>query len=252
MLHNKVIGITGGTGLIGYALAKGLVEAEAKIVIGDINQEKAEKVQKELGKDNILFIPTDVTDVASINNFIEKGYKAFGKIDTLIHSAYPRSKTWGTKLEDLTAENLKEDLFNQLGSAILFSQQAIKFFRKQGYGNLIHISSIQGVSAPKFEHYEELAMSSPIEYSAIKSGVISIVKYLAKYCKGQNIRVNSLSPGGILDKQPDLFLKKYKKSCLSKGMLNQEDLIGTALYLASDMSKYVNGQNIIIDDGWSL
>ena len=159
---------------------------------------------------------------------------------------------WGTKFEELKAEGLKDDLFDQLGGAILFSQRLISFFRKQGYGNLVHVSSIQGLSAPKFEHYEGTKMVSPIEYSAIKSGIISVTKYLAKYCKSQNIRVNCISPGGILDDQPDVFLEKYNSICSSKGMMNANDLNGTIVYLLSNMSKYVNGQNIIVDDGWIL
>ena len=122
----------------------------------------------------------------------------------------------------------------------------------QGHGNLVHISSIHGISAPKFEHYEGSDMVSPIEYSAIKAGIISIARYLAKYCNNQNIRVNCISPGGILDKQPDSFLKKYRSSCQSKGMLDAVDIAGALSFLLSDHSKYINGQNIIVDDGWSL
>ena len=147
---------------------------------------------------------------------------------------------------------MKDDLFHQLGGAILFSQRLIHLFKIQGYGNLVHISSIQGIAAPKFEHYNGTTMVSPIEYSAIKSGIISITKYLAKYCKGENIRVNCVSPGGILNNQPKVFLEKYNDTCSSKGMLDGQDLIGTMVYLLTNMSKYVNGQNIVIDDGWSL
>ena len=132
------------------------------------------------------------------------------------------------------------------------SKQIIKIFRKQSYGNLILLSSIQGVSAPKFEHYKGTKMSSPIEYGAIKSGIISITKYLAKLVRNTEIRVNCVSPGGILDKQPAKFLKAYKKSCNTKGMLNADDISKTILFLCSNQSKYINGQNIIIDDGWTL
>ena len=128
----------------------------------------------------------------------------------------------------------------------------INHFRLQGHGNLLHISSIQGVATPKFDHYESTNMVSPIEYSAIKAGVISITRYLAKYCKNQNIRVNCISPGGILDKQPESFLKKYRSSCLSKGMLDAGDITGALIFLLSEQSKYVTGQNIIVDDGWSI
>ena len=109
-----------------------------------------------------------------------------------------------------------------------------------------------GVVTPKFENYAGTNMTSPIEYTAIKAALIAITKYLAKYYKGNNIRVNCISPGGILDQQPESFLKKYQSCCNDKGMLAAEDVVGTALYLLSDQSRYVTGQNIIVDDGWSL
>ena len=77
-------------------------------------------------------------------------------------------------------------------------------------------------------------------------------QYMAKFLAGENIRVNCISPGGILDSQPEIFLKRYNNSCLNKGMLNTDDLVGALLFLISDNSKFINGQNIIVDDGWSL
>ena len=148
--------------------------------------------------------------------------------------------------------DLQENLKLQLGGAILLSQQIMKYFVSQGHGNLIHMSSILGVAAPKFEHYEGTTINTMIEYSAVKSGIISITRWLAKYYKNNNIRVNCLSPGGILDQQPQSFLEKYRDSCTSKGMLDPTDIAGTVLFLLSDQSKYINGQNIVIDDGWSL
>ena len=95
-------------------------------------------------------------------------------------------------------------------------------------------------------------MTTPVEYAAIKSGLIHLTKYMARYFKGMNIKVNTLSPGGIFDNQNELFLEKYNNECLNKGMLDKSDLKGTLVYLLSDMSKYVNGQNIIVDDGFTL
>ena len=128
----------------------------------------------------------------------------------------------------------------------------IKQFKKQGFGNLILISSILGVSTPKFDQYKGTKIKTPIEYSAIKSGIISITKYLAKYLKNKGIRVNCISPGGLKNNQPKKFISKYNANCLSKGLLDPEDLIGALNFLLSRDSKYINGQNIIIDDGWSL
>ena len=132
------------------------------------------------------------------------------------------------------------------------SQKIIEYFLKQKHGNLILFSSIQGVSAPKFSHYENTNMSSPIEYSAAKAGIINITKYMAKFCKGKKIRVNCISPGGIFDNQPKNFIKKYKNSCLSKGLLDSKDLEGVVDFLVSKKSNFMTGQNFIIYDGWSL
>ena len=95
-------------------------------------------------------------------------------------------------------------------------------------------------------------MTVPVEYAAIKSGMLHLTKYMAKYLKGKNIRVNAISPGGILDSQPKEFLSEYNKQCSTKGMLDSNDLNGTLIFLLSDMSSYINGQNIIVDDGFSL
>jgi NAD(P)-dependent dehydrogenase (short-subunit alcohol dehydrogenase family) len=95
-------------------------------------------------------------------------------------------------------------------------------------------------------------MTMPVEYACIKSAIVHLTKYMAKYFKGQNIRFNCISPGGIFADQPQDFIKNYNKYALSKGILNKEDIVGTVIFLLSDTSKFINGQNIVVDDGWSL
>ena len=252
MLNDLVVAISGGAGRIGSVFSKAIVDNGGKVIIGDISKQKGELLAQEFDLDRSLFIKSDITKPDQIENFIKVGLQKFGHIDVAVHCSYPRSPQWGTRFEDLQPEELKEDLFNQLGGTILYSQKFIRYFKKQGHGNLIHISSILGIAAPKFEHYEGTDMVSPIEYSAIKSGIIAITRYLAKYCKEQNIRVNCISPGGILAGQPESFLENYNKDCISKGMLDAEDVTGTLIFLLSDKSKYITGQNIVVDDGWSL
>jgi NAD(P)-dependent dehydrogenase (short-subunit alcohol dehydrogenase family) len=139
-----------------------------------------------------------------------------------------------------------------LGGYFLVSQLFVKYFVDQKNGNIVNISSIYGVSAPKFEIYNNTTMTMPVEYSVIKSGLLHLTKYMAKYLVGNNIRVNAISLGGIKDKQPEPFLNKYKDNCLNKGMLDPSDISGTLLFLLSDNSLYINGQNIIVDDGFTL
>lgn len=244
--------ITGGAGRIGFSLAKRLVENKENVLIGDNNKNKLREISNKLNSKYLEVFKGDLAEIKNIDNFIKLGIKKFGKIDAAVHCLYPTSKGWGTKFENLQEKYLNEDLQKQLGGTIFFSQRIIRYFLKQKKGNLILISSIQGIQAPKFEHYSNLKMSSPIEYSAIKSGVISITKYLSKYYKKKNIRVNCISPGGIEDNQPKLFKKRYKNSCNSKGLLDANDISNALKFLLSEKSKYINGQNLIIDDGWSL
>jgi short-subunit dehydrogenase len=252
-LDNEVVLITGGCGRIGSALAEKLLLSGCKVLIGDINKNNLIKLYKKLNSSNLGIFAGDLTTKKNIDRFISLGIKKFKKIDSLIHCSYPKSKKWGASFEKIKESSLKEDLYKQLGATIILSQSIIKYFLKKRRGNLILFSSILGLQSPKFQHYHNLNMSSPIEYSAIKSGIISISKYLAKYYRNKNIRINSISPGGIKDiSQPQLFVKRYKQSCNSKGLLDGYDLSGLVLFLLSNQSKYITGQNLVIDDGWTL
>lgn len=256
MLKNKVIVITGGAGLIGKEFIKAVIENRGIAIIADINEEMGLKAKsdlvKELNTENIDFVKLDITSKESLNECINYLDHKYEKIDALVNNAYPRNKNYGKHFFDVEYSDFVENLGLNLGGYFTASQQFAIYFQIQGYGNILNISSIYGIVAPKFEIYENTPMTMPVEYAAIKSGLIHLTKYMAKYFKGMNIKVNALSPGGIFDSQPEAFLAKYKEKCLNKGMLDKSDMKGTLVYLLSDMSKYVNGQNIVVDDGFSL
>ncbi len=256
MLKDKVVVVTGGAGLIGQEFIKSIVENNGIAIIADINENLGlsikEKISLELDTKRIDFIKLDITSKNSITNCISFVKKKYSKIDALVNNAYPRNKNYGQHFFDVSFNDFIENIGLNLGGYFLTSQQFAKFFYTQSYGNIINISSIYGVVAPKFEIYENTKMTTPVEYAAIKSGLIHLTKYMAKYFKGSNIRVNTISLGGIEDNQPKSFLKSYKKYCLNKGMLSPSDISGSLIYLLSDMSSFVNGQNIIVDDGFTL
>jgi len=253
MLKNKVIVVTGGAGLIGAEFIKEIVSQNGIAIIADIDKNLAKTIKKDINKKNIFSVKLNITSKKSINKVINKLHLKFGKIDALVNSAYPRNKNYGNKFLDVTYNDFCENTNIHLGGYFLTSQQFGKYFKKQNYGNIINISSIYGVVAPDFNFYKDTDMVGvPVEYAVIKSALIHLTKYMAKFFKGSNIRVNTLSLGGILDKQPEIFLKKYNQKCLNKGMLNGDDLKGTLTFLLSDNSKYINGQNIIIDDGFTI
>ena len=256
LLDGKVIVITGGAGLIGQEFAKAVISQGGIAVIADIDEEGMQYAIKELAQtlpsNKIDVFKLDVTSKDSLQKCIDYVDSKYKKIDALINNAYPRNKNYGRHFFDVEYDDFVENLGMNLGGCIIPSQLFSLYFQKQGYGNIINISSIYGVIAPKFEIYDNTEMTMPVEYAAIKSGMLHLTKYMAKYFKGKNIRVNAISPGGILDSQPREFLSEYNQQCSTKGMLDPKDLNGALIYLLSDMSKYVNGQNIIVDDGFAL
>ena len=256
MLSDQVVVITGGAGLIGQEFVKAVIENNGIAIIADINSEMALKVQKDLStqldSDQIDFIQLDITSAQSVNTGIDTLVSKYGKIDALVNNAYPRNKNYGNHFYDVSHHDFVENMGLNIGGYFTTSQQFAKYFETQGAGNIINISSIYGVIPPKFEVYQNTDMTMPVEYAVIKSGLIHLTKYMAKYLVGKNIRVNAISPGGIFNHQPQQFLEAYKEECLNKGMLDKSDLKGTLTFLLSDGSKFINGQNIIVDDGFVL
>ncbi len=242
--------------MIGQEFVKVVVEQHGIAIIADINEEIGIQVKvqicTELNSSCIDFIQLDITSKDSIVAMIGSVHSRYGRIDALVNNAYPRNKVYGRRFFEVEYADFCENLNLNLGGYFLTSQQLAGYFKMQGHGNIINISSIYGVMAPKFEVYENTPMTMPVEYAAIKSALIHLTKYMAKYFKGMNIRVNTLSPGGILDNQPKAFIEAYRKQSLNKGMLDKSDIRGTLVYLLSDFSEYVNGQNIVVDDGFSL
>lgn len=251
-LSNKVIVITGGCGLLGKAFVKTALERGASVAAADINEEQLQKLKSEISSDKLFAVKLDITSESSIQNAISEIKKKFGKIDALVNNAYPRNKAYGNDLEKVTYKDFCENVDMHLGGYFLCMQQFAMFFKQQGHGNIISMASIYGVTAPKFDVYENSGFTMPVEYAAIKAGVIHLTKYFVNYYAGKNIRFNCISPGGIFNDQNEEFVKKYNEHGLSKGMLAQEDIMGALVFLLSDASGYINGQNIVVDDGWTL
>jgi NAD(P)-dependent dehydrogenase (short-subunit alcohol dehydrogenase family) len=255
-LDGKVCVVTGGAGLLGREFIRAIVENKGIAVIADKNKKISlqfkNDLSEELNSKHIDSIDIDITSKKNVKKLIKYLHNKYGRIDSLVNNAYPKNKNYGKHFFDVEYNDFIENIGMHLGGYFITSQQFAIYFKDQGYGNILNISSMYGVIPPKFEIYEGTKMTTPVEYAVIKSGLIHITKYMAKYFKGMNIRVNALSPGGIFDNQPKKFLSKYNKMCLNKGMLDKKDLNDALIFLLSDSSKYLNGQNIVVDDGFSL
>ena len=250
-LTEKIIVLTGAGGQLGTNFSKTIAENNGIVIATDVN-ENSLNLLSDINSNNIIPRFMDITDKLSIDNLITEVVNKYGKIDAVVNNAYPRNKNYGKKLENVNCQDFCENIDMHLGGYFLASQRFAEHFLKQKEGNIINMSSIYGVVAPKFEIYANTEMTMPVEYAAIKSAIIHLTKYFASYYKGKGIRANSISPGGILNDQPSEFISSYNKECLSKGMLSENDVAGVLIFLLSDASSYINGQNFIVDDGFTL
>lgn len=253
ILNNKKILVVGAAGLLGSTLVKELVLQGAKVVAADISTERLQDRLIEIGLDlNTGLVESRQLDLSD-NDAVISMFDALEGIDGAVNCSYPRNKNYGRHFFDVKIEDFNENISLNLGSSFLFMQQCAAYFKRtEAPFSLVNISSVYGVVAPKFSIYENTPMTMPVEYTAIKSGLIHLSKYVTKYVADSRFRVNLVSPGGIFDHQPEDFLDAYKRETLGKGMLDVSDVLGTIIFLLSSMSDFVNGQNIIVDDGFSL
>lgn len=253
LLENKTILVAGAGGLLGSHLVPELLAQDAKVIAVDVNLETMKQRLSITGVD----IESSQLSLQVLNVTNEDDVKAFFesdlKIDGAVNTTYPRNKTYGAHFFDVTLQSFNENLSMHLGSMFLFTQQCAKYFKTHETAfSLVNISSIYGVVAPKFDIYDNTKMTMPVEYSAIKSALLHVNKYVVAYVNDSKFRINAISPGGIFDHQPEPFLEAYKSYTHGAGMLDVTEIIGSVLFLLSEQSRYVTGQNIIVDDGFSL
>ena len=141
---------------------------------------------------------------------------------------------------------------NHLNVYYNINKVCVDFFKKKGGGVIINFSSIYGSYLPRFEIYKGTQMSMPLEYAIAKNSIMLMSKFLAKENLKNKIRINCVSPGGIFDNQNSKFVLKYNKYCAHKEMLKPSDLFSVVEFLLKDSSKKITGQNLIIDDGFTL
>lgn len=254
MLNEKVIVVTGGAGLLGHRFSAALAGQGGLAIVADVDRIAAERVAEEItatgGRAEAATL--DITDTASIDDLIAAVDVRHGRIDAVVNNAYPRNKNWGRRLEEVTYADFCENISLHLGGYFLVAQRFALYFRAHGGGNIVNMASIYGTLAPRFEIYDNTTMTVSVEYAAIKSSIIQLTRYFAQYFKAVGVRCNALSPGGILDQQPESFLKQYNSHCGKKGMLDAQDIVGALVFLLSDDSRYLTGQNLIVDDGFCL
>jgi NAD(P)-dependent dehydrogenase (short-subunit alcohol dehydrogenase family) len=241
-LKNKVIVVTGSNGLLGKAIVDSLKKAEAKVISLDL------AFYCQMEEDWIM----DITNEDEITRTVFEIVNKYKVIDGWVNNAYPRTSDWGNKLEDIFISSWRENIDMHLNGYFLCCKIVLNEMKKQGFGSLINMSSIYGSLGPDFTVYEGSEMTMPAAYAAIKGGINTLTKYLASYYGPFQVRVNTISPGGIFDNQPSIFVENYCKRLPLRRMANPNDIVSSVHFLLSDESSYITGHDLMVDGGWSI
>jgi len=252
MLKNKKIVVFGSGGLLGAHVVDAVLKQGASVIATDINVSSMENQFAKLEIetfDRLELCHLDVVNEVNVKAF----FKRHNHISGAVNCTYPRGKDYGKHFFNVSLESFNENICLLLGSAFLIMQQCGKYFTEHGGEfSLVNISSVYGITAPRFDIYNGTEMTTPVEYAAAKSSLIHLNKYVSKYVSHSGFRVNSVSPGGIYDFQPESFCESYRAYSAGTGMLKAQDMVGAVCFLLSDSSKYLTGQNLTVDDGFSL
>ena len=265
-LKDRVAIFTGGGGLLGFEFCKTLAEAGAAVVCADLNLELATQTSTRLTESGCTSIPfpLDVTRIESTRELVAETLKRFGRLDILVNSAAldpkfdPDAAAKGIApgaFEDYPLEQWNAALNVNLTGMFLVTQACVKPMIEQGRkGSIINICSTYGLNGPDQRIYikdGKRVAYKPVYYTTTKAGVMGFTKYLAAYYAGTEIRVNALTPGGVFNNHEEYFVKNYSAKTILGRMAEKDEMNGALLFLASDASSYMTGNNVIVDGGWT-
>ena len=253
-LKDKVIIVTGGYGHLGKAITESLLFHGASVYVMARSKAKFDKAFPPTfteGK-SLHFVAGDIASSESVSDVFKTIFEKEGKIDVLINNAF-YSK--GQSPETMTDEEWNFCMDGTLSSVFRNIRDIIPYFKKANKGKIINVSSMYGVVAPQFEVYDDFPQFlNPPHYGAAKAGVIQLTKYYASYLGKYNIQVNTVTPGPFPSEavqQSTDFVKALEEKTSLNRVGKPEDLAGAFVFLASEASNFITGQNIIVDGGWT-
>lgn len=262
-LSGRVAVVTGGAGILGRKFCAGLAELGATVGVVDLDEDAAKKAATLIGDDfggAVIGLGCDVTKPESVSEMVDRVVSEFGHIDILHNNAAGKSTdldAFFAPFEEYELAQWREISAVNIDGMFLVAQAVGRQMVKQGRGgSIIQTSSIYGVLAPDHGIYEGSEylgkkINTPAVYSATKAAVVGLTRHLATYWAGDNIRVNAISPGGVESGQNEEFKKRYSARIPLGRMAQADEMVGALVYLASDASSYVTGQNVVIDGGLS-
>lgn len=260
-VSQDIVLITGVSGQLGAEYAKAFLLRGAKVVGLDVGPASRSEVLVNDHADNYQFLATDVTNKASLQNALAQAQARFGTPTVLINNAAIDSPPSAPPEENGLFEDYPETSWDRvvdvnLKGVYLCCQVFGAAMAKAIRGSIINVASIYGVVSPDQNLYEYRrkrgeVFYKPVAYSASKSGILNLTRYLAVYWAKQNVRVNSLTIAGVFNNQEQAFLDVYCGRIPVGRMANADEYNGSVLFLASEASRYMTGHNLVIDGGWT-
>ena len=243
-LTGRVALVVGGAGHIGRVACDVLHELGAAVAVADLQPSTDQRAE--------LHLKVDLHSTEETRGLVGSTVDALGRLDVLVHCAAYTGQTsvsgWAAPFEQQTVEAW--DLAHRVNvtSAFVLAQEARAHLGGGGSGSIVLVSSMYGVVAPDFRLYEGTGMNSPAGYSASKGALLQLTRHLSTLL-APDVRVNAISPGGVFRQQDPAFVRRYEASTPLGRMATEEDLKGAIGYLASDLSGYVTGANLLVDGG---
>lgn len=263
-LLDKTAVVTGATGILGRRFCAGLAEFGANVVVTDLDQAQTDELAQTLQKQHgvkTLGVACDVSSEKSVIQMVKKVTDQFGEIHVLHNNAAGKSDDldqFFAPFEQYSLDQWRRIMAVNIDGMFLVAREVGRQMTQQAKGgSIIQTASIYGVVAPDQRiyagsHYLGRQINTPAVYSASKAAVIGLTRYLATYWADKNIRVNALSPGGVESGQNETFMRNYSARVPLGRMAQADEMVGALIFLASDVSSYVTGQNFIVDGGLSV
>lgn len=263
-LLGKTAVVTGATGILGRRFCAGLAEFGANVVVTDLDQAQTDELAQSLETQQgvkALGVACDVSSEKSVIQMVKKVTDQFGEIHILLNNAAGKSDDldqFFAPFEQYSLDQWRRIMAVNIDGMFLVAREVGRRMTLQAKGgSIIQTASIYGVVAPDQRiyagsHYLGRQINTPAVYSASKAAVMGLTRYLATYWADKNIRVNALSPGGVESGQNETFMRNYSARVPLGRMAQADEMVGTVIFLASDASSYVTGQNFIVDGGLSV
>lgn len=250
-LEGKVVVVTGGYGRFGRPVIGALLEHGAQVICACRNTLQAKERLAEVipATEQLDFLTVDVGDPASIETAYEQALNRYSTVDVLVNAA---GCSTNLSVEQLDASSWDDVMSVNVRGTFLCSRTFAQKMKENRHGSIVNVASVYGLVAPDPRIYGTTGRNSSVVYGASKAAVLQMTRYLAVHWAPYNIRVNSVSPGGIFNNQEPDFLDRYASRTPLGRMACPEDLQGVVVFLASDASGYITGQNIIVDGGWTV